>query len=161
MLCIINNSIKHYSFVYTQSNGQTVLFLTICFNIIHMLAHSLNVKQFYLTNRLDPIRCYHSRSEWTLEQCHWRGTLHFPKLKHWSLTIWCHWCCRDAVGVFYRLSWLGWNIFVYSCQYFLYVFHVCIKCSDSGGARGVMVIVLGNGHGDTSSNSGPDWLHFT
>ena len=25
-----------------------------------------------------------------------------------------------------------------------------------GGARGVMVIVAGNGHGDTSSNPGPD-----
>ena len=30
-----------------------------------------------------------------------------------------------------------------------------------GGARGVMVIVIGNGHGDTSSNPGRDWLHFT
>ena len=30
-----------------------------------------------------------------------------------------------------------------------------------GGARGVMVIVEGNGHGDTSSNSRRDWLHFT
>ena len=29
------------------------------------------------------------------------------------------------------------------------------------GARGVMVIVVGNGHGDTSSNPGRDWLHFT
>ena len=28
-------------------------------------------------------------------------------------------------------------------------------------ACGVMVIVVGNGHGDTSSNSGRDWLHFT
>ena len=28
-------------------------------------------------------------------------------------------------------------------------------------ARGVMVIVAGNGHGDTSSNPGQDWLHFT
>ena len=26
-----------------------------------------------------------------------------------------------------------------------------------GGARGVMVIVIGNGHGDTSSNPGRDW----
>ena len=26
----------------------------------------------------------------------------------------------------------------------------------SGGARGVMVIVIGNGHGDTSSNPGQD-----
>ena len=30
-----------------------------------------------------------------------------------------------------------------------------------GGARCVMVIVVGNGHGDTSSNPGRDWLHFT
>ena len=30
-----------------------------------------------------------------------------------------------------------------------------------GGAHGVMVIVIGNGHGDTSSNPGWDWLHFT
>ena len=30
-----------------------------------------------------------------------------------------------------------------------------------GGARGVIVIVVGNGHGDTSSNPGRDRLHFT
>ena len=30
-----------------------------------------------------------------------------------------------------------------------------------GGARGVMVIVVGNEHGGTSSNPGWDWLHFT
>ena len=29
------------------------------------------------------------------------------------------------------------------------------------GAHGVMVIVVGNGYGDTSSNPGRDWLHFT
>ena len=29
------------------------------------------------------------------------------------------------------------------------------------GARGVMVIVTGYGHGDMSSNPGPDWLHST
>ena len=28
-------------------------------------------------------------------------------------------------------------------------------------ACGVMVIVIGNGHGDTSPNPGRDWLHFT
>ena len=31
----------------------------------------------------------------------------------------------------------------------------------SGSARGVMVIFVGNEHGDTSSNSGRDWIHFT
>ena len=29
------------------------------------------------------------------------------------------------------------------------------------GACGVMDIVVGNGHGDTSSNPGRGWLHFT
>ena len=29
------------------------------------------------------------------------------------------------------------------------------------GARGEMVIIVGNGHGDTSSNPGRYWLHFT
>ena len=29
------------------------------------------------------------------------------------------------------------------------------------GARGVVGIIAGNGHGDTSSNPGRDWLHFT
>ena len=29
-----------------------------------------------------------------------------------------------------------------------------------GVARGVVVIVVGNGHGDTSSNPGRDLLHF-
>ena len=36
-----------------------------------------------------------------------------------------------------------------------------ILANASGGARGVIVIVLGNGHGDTSSNPGREWLHFT
>ena len=30
-----------------------------------------------------------------------------------------------------------------------------------GGARGVMVIVDGNGYGNTNSNPGREWLHFT
>ena len=29
------------------------------------------------------------------------------------------------------------------------------------GARGVVVIAVGNEHGDTISNPGRDWLHFT
>ena len=33
-------------------------------------------------------------------------------------------------------------------------------CYGYGGAHGVMVVV-GNGHGDTSSNPGRDGLHFT
>ena len=31
-----------------------------------------------------------------------------------------------------------------------------LSLSNLGGARGVMVIVVGNGHGDTSSNPGRD-----
>ena len=47
-------------FVYTQLNDQIVLFLIIQFHISHLFAFSLNVKQFYLTYRLDPIKCYYS-----------------------------------------------------------------------------------------------------
>ena len=32
---------------------------------------------------------------------------------------------------------------------------------SQGGARSVMVIVVGTGHDDTSSNPGRDRLHFT
>ena len=32
-----------------------------------------------------------------------------------------------------------------------------LDMQDTGGAIGVIVIVLGNGHGDTSSNPGRDW----
>ena len=36
------------------------------------------------------------------------------------------------------------------------------KCLQNlGVARGVMVIVIGNGHGDTSSNPGREWSHST
>ena len=35
------------------------------------------------------------------------------------------------------------------------------KSQVIGGGRGVMVIVVGNGHGDTSSNPRRDWMHFT
>ena len=33
--------------------------------------------------------------------------------------------------------------------------------TSDGGACGVVVIVVENEHGDTSSNPGRDWLHFT
>ena len=36
-----------------------------------------------------------------------------------------------------------------------------IGASSKKGAHGVMVIVVGIGHGDTSSNPGRDWLRFT
>ena len=47
----------------------------------------------------------------------------------------------------------SWAVFLFS--FLLYT----IKCQPF--ARGVMVIVVGNGHGDTSSNPGRRWLHFT
>ena len=88
LLYITNNSIKHQSFVYTKLNDQIDWFQTIQFTISHLFAHSLNVKQFYLTYRYGPIRCYHCVLEWILEQSQWGGTPHSPKVKHyWSLTI--------------------------------------------------------------------------
>ena len=60
--------------------------------------------------------CYHSGPEWTWEQWQWRGTPNSPKLVHheslhhikdtrWGvLSLW-----RDAVGVLYSPSRLGWQ----------------------------------------------------
>ena len=112
---------SHQSFVYTQLNDQTVLFQTIQFSINHLFAFSLNVKQYYLAHRNDPIGCYHPGPKLTWEWWQWRGTLNSPKLQYdWSHTIRFfsvmsrtlvgvgvlpH--CRDAVGVFYSLSQLG------------------------------------------------------
>ena len=54
-----------------------------------LFAHSLNVEQFYFAHRENPIKCYHSRPEWTWEQWQWRVTLHSPNLQDWRLTIRC------------------------------------------------------------------------
>ena len=41
-------------------------------------------------------------------------------------------------------------------ELFLYAKLNCLKKKYFGGARGVIVIVVGNEHGDTSSNTGRD-----
>ena len=46
LLCITKNSIKHQSFVYTLLNNQTVLFLTIHFNMLPLFAHTLGLVWF-------------------------------------------------------------------------------------------------------------------
>ena len=53
-----------------------------------ILDKSFVCTQFYSTHREDPIRCYHSGSEWTWEWGQWRCTPNSPKLQHyWSVTI--------------------------------------------------------------------------
>ena len=46
LLCITNNSIKHWLFVYIQLNDQTVLFLTIQSCISHLFPLCLNSQTF-------------------------------------------------------------------------------------------------------------------
>ena len=47
--------------------------------------------------------------------------------------------------------------FIYIGEYALQI----ILILAVGGACDVMVIVVGNGDGDSSSNPGREWLHFT
>ena len=49
----------------------------------------------------------------------------------------------------FMLNWIVWNRTVYMYK------------DRFGGAHGIMVIVVRNGHSDTSSNPGCNWLHFT
>ena len=44
---------------------------------------------------------------------------------------------------------------------YVYIYIYIYIHARIGGARGVMVIVVGNRHNDTSTNPGRDWLHFT
>ena len=53
-------------------------------------------------------------------------------------------CTRDTV------YWAGMNVSIYNFR------ENCSIC-----ARGIIVIVVGNEHGDMSSNPGRNWLHFT
>ena len=58
---------------------------------------------------------------------------------------------------FYGIStivWLGWV--VWHINHYLVGLGCMAYQPLSGGARGVMVIVVGIGHGDTSSNPGRD-----
>ena len=71
------------SFVYTQTNDQTVLFLTIQFSISHLFAYIVNFKQFYLSiSRILLGATSPGPSEPGVN-----GTLHSPELQGWSLTI--------------------------------------------------------------------------
>ena len=68
-----NNSIKHQSFVYTQLNDQTALFLKIRFSVIHLFAHSLNSQ----TILIDPqIRLYQVLAHGSPGN---EGIIHIPK----------------------------------------------------------------------------------
>ena len=60
------------------------------------------------------------------------------------------------------------SVLYWSESYFGKVTHVSFSIKNAflskflqWGACGVMAIVVGNEHGDTSSNPGRDWLHFT
>ena len=69
---IVNHYSTHGALVYmickqVQSNGRTVLFLTIQFNVSYLFAHHLNVKKLYLANRYEPMKVA-SMSEWNCEQ---------------------------------------------------------------------------------------------
>ena len=68
----------------------------------HLLALSLNVKQFYLTHRSDPIRRNHYGTKWTWLRWDWRSTPQSQKLHYYrSLTI----------RLFSVISWtlVGWR----------------------------------------------------
>ena len=73
-------------------------------------------------------------------------------------SLWMKFSClkRSCLGSYFALL----SAFSFSSTpLWLGIQHII--ASYCGGLRSVMVIVVENGHGDTSSNSGRDWLHFT
>ena len=51
---------------------------------------------------------------------------------------------------------LEWFQVLIICKLSCFPVTILIDNDNNGGASGVMVIVVGNGHGDTSSNPGRD-----
>ena len=112
-LCIINNSIKHWSLVYIQLNDQTILFQTIQFNLFPL---SLNVKRNecprYDTKKSDgevPVM---------LELWGMRSTPSLPSLPG---SLWPGVVAPDRVlsvgqielNCVLMLNWIVWNISIY------------------------------------------------
>ena len=66
----------------------------------------------------------------------------------------------------YIYIYISINIYIYILAY-IYIYTHTHKYTHTHTHiyiyiyNGLMVIVVGNGHGDTSSNLGQDWLHFT
>ena len=149
-------------------NYQTALFQKTKFRISYLFELSLNVKQFYFTLRWDPSKCYHSGREWNWHRRQWSGTPHSSKLKHyWSLTI--------TLSNVMNRTLVGWGSYhssgmtpVYStapndwaCNTLvdqIMMLKTPLLKKNNGGAHGVKVIVTGYGHGNSSSNPGPDCI---
>ena len=51
---------------------------------------------------------------------------------------------------------VAFKLFSYKLYIYIYIYIYKDNTSSKGGARGVMVIIIGNGHDDTSSNPGRD-----
>ena len=66
-------------------------------------------------------------------------------------TQWIHTYCNEHLQLV--------NKYLPLKIYTSYIIYFTVK--SFGGAHGVMVVIVGNGHGDTSSNPGRDWLHFS
>ena len=67
LLCITNNSIKPQSFDYTVKWSNSSFSSGSIWHKAFICAQ-LNVIQFFLTERKDPIKCYHIVSKWAQEQ---------------------------------------------------------------------------------------------
>ena len=82
------------------------------------------------------------------------------RLWRWQTTLYCDMSCSpDTLSATHWICLYGWehSLGIHSFKPNWY----CLSIRVLGGARGVMVIIVEKGHGDTSSNPGRDWLHFT
>ena len=78
----------------------------------------------------------------------------FPIYSFLTLTlVFKHWNKFQRINIFYLIFHCSTTAWIDSKSF---TFNTAMR-----GTRGVLVIVVGNGHADTSSNPGRDWLHFT
>ena len=73
--------------------------------------------------------------------------------------MWVTWKINIVVLVTYAHLFI--HLFIVCSNNYVGYVNVCILLFNISRARGVMVIVAGSGHGNTSSNPGRDSSHFT
>ena len=99
------------------------------FSVSYLFAHSLNIKQFYLTHRQDPIKCYQCEPKWTWAWWKVLDIRVFPKapaLLEPQIEIFFYHIqgtrcggflpfCWDEVGVFYSpSSHFSWYVSIFN-----------------------------------------------
>ena len=134
---------------------------------VFFFAHSLKEYNFFKTDLFDPIDETLTDTTTLGQLGHGsndsEGLIRFPRSPELESHHQMQFSFKPKIPPFWRIlnppQWMCQHTLISPTEYDKLL--ICYALCVWGGACGVMVIVIENGHGDTSSNPGRDWLHFS